>query len=31
MISSDDPNYPKLGELVEVESITAWSSLDDEW
>jgi hypothetical protein len=30
MISSDDPRYPKLGELVEVSSMTAWSSLDDE-
>jgi hypothetical protein len=31
MTSSDDPLFPKLGELVEVSALTAWSSLDDEW
>jgi hypothetical protein len=30
-IASDDPRYPRLGELVEVSAITAWSSLDDDW
>lgn len=30
-ISSDDPRYPRLGEIVEVTAITAYSSLDDEW
>jgi len=29
--SSDDPRFPKVGELVEVSAISAWSSLDDEW
>jgi len=29
--SSDDPRFPKVGELVEVSAIRAWSSLDDEW
>ncbi len=29
--SSDDPRYPRLGELVEVTAITAYTSLDDEW
>jgi hypothetical protein len=29
-VSSDDPRYPKLGELVEVSALVAWSSLDDE-
>ena len=31
MTSSDDPLYPRLGELVEVSAISVWSSLDDEW
>lgn len=31
MMSSDDPLFPKLGELAEVSAISAWSSLDDEW
>lgn len=31
LISSDDPRYPKLGEIAEVSEIRAWSSLDDEW
>lgn len=30
-VSSDDPRYPRLGELVEVTAITASTSLDDEW
>jgi hypothetical protein len=30
-VSSEDPRYPKLGELAVVSAITAWSSLDDEW
>jgi hypothetical protein len=30
-ISSDDPRYPRLGEIVEVTAITATTSLDDEW
>ena len=30
-ISSDDPRYPRLGELVEVTAISATTSLDDEW
>lgn len=29
--SSDDPKYPRLGEIVEVTAITAFTSLDDEW
>lgn len=29
--SSDDPQWPKVGDLVEVSAISAWSSLDDEW
>lgn len=29
-LSSDDPRYPRLGELVEVVGITASTSLDDE-
>lgn len=29
--SSDDPAYPRLGEIVEVTAITAYTSLDDEW
>lgn len=29
--SSDDPDYPRLGEIVEVTAISAYSSLDDEW
>lgn len=28
---SDDPRYPRLGELVEVTAIMASTSLDDEW
>lgn len=31
MTSSDDPLFPKLGEVAEVSAISAWSSLDDEW
>lgn len=30
-VSSDDPRYPRLGELVEVTAINATTSLDDEW
>lgn len=30
-LSSDDPRYPRLGELVEVTGINATTSLDDEW
>jgi hypothetical protein len=30
-VSSDDPRYPRLGELVEVTAIVASTSLDDEW
>jgi hypothetical protein len=30
-ISSDDPRYPRLDELVEVTAIGASTSLDDEW
>lgn len=30
-ISSDDPRYPRLGELVVVTAINATTSLDDEW
>ena len=30
-VSSDDPRYPRLGELVEVTAIRASTSLDDEW
>lgn len=30
-ISSDDPRYPRLGELVEVTAFNASTSLDDEW
>ena len=30
-ISSDDPRYPRLGELVVVTAINASTSLDDEW
>ncbi|HEY0660833.1 MAG TPA: hypothetical protein VGD21_05900, partial [Lysobacter sp.] len=30
-ISSDDPRYPRLGEIVEVTAISATTSLDDEW
>lgn len=30
-ISSDDPRYPRLGELVEVTAFSASTSLDDEW
>jgi hypothetical protein len=30
-VSSDDPRYPRLGELVEVTAISAYTSLDDEW
>ena len=30
-VSSDDPHYPRLGELVEVTEIAATTSLDDEW
>ena len=30
-ISSDDPRYPRLGELVEISAIVAYTSLDDEW
>ncbi len=29
--SSDDPRYPRLGEIGEVTAISAYSSLDDEW
>lgn len=29
--SSDDPQYPRLGEIVEVTAISAYTSLDDEW
>jgi hypothetical protein len=28
---SDDPRFPRLGEIVEVTAISAYSSLDDEW
>ncbi len=31
MVSSDDPRYPRLGELFEVTEISAYTSLDDEW
>jgi hypothetical protein len=30
-VSSDDPRYPRLGELFEVTGIRAYTSLDDEW
>jgi hypothetical protein len=30
-VSSDDPRYPRLGELVGVTAIDATTSLDDEW
>lgn len=30
-ISSDDPRYPRLGEIVVVTEIHATTSLDDEW
>lgn len=30
-VSSDDPRYPRLAELVVVTAITASTSLDDEW
>ncbi len=30
-VSSDDPRFPRLGELVEVIAIHASTSLDDEW
>jgi hypothetical protein len=30
-LSSDDPRYPRLGELVEVIALNATTSLDDEW
>lgn len=30
-ISSDDPRYPRLGELLIITGISANSSLDDEW
>lgn len=30
-ISSDDPAYPRLGEIVVVTGINATTSLDDEW
>lgn len=30
-ISSDDPRYPRLGELIEVTAFSASTSLDDEW
>lgn len=30
-IASDDPRYPRLGELVEVIGFSATTSLDDEW
>ncbi|MCW5891003.1 MAG: hypothetical protein KIT14_10675 [bacterium] len=29
--STDDPQYPRLGEIAEVSAMSAWSSLDDEW
>jgi hypothetical protein len=29
--SSDDPKYPRLGEIVEVTALSAYTSLDDEW
>jgi hypothetical protein len=30
-LSSDDPRFPRVGELTVVTGLTAWSSLDDEW
>jgi hypothetical protein len=30
-LSSDDARFPRLGELVAVTGLSAWSSLDDEW
>lgn len=30
-VASDDPRYPRLGELVEVIGFSATTSLDDEW
>ena len=30
-LSSDDPRFPRVGELTVVTALTAWSSLDDEW
>lgn len=30
-VSSDDPRFPRLGEVVEVTAIGATTSLDDEW
>ena len=30
-LSSDDARFPRLGELVVVTGLSAWSSLDDEW
>ena len=30
-VSSNDPRYPRLGELVEVTAFSATTSLDDEW
>jgi hypothetical protein len=29
-VSSDDPQFPQVGELAVVSAMTAWSSLDDE-
>lgn len=29
--ATDDPQYPRLGEIAEVSGMSAWSSLDDEW
>lgn len=30
-VSSDDPRYPRMRELIEVTAINATTSLDDEW
>jgi hypothetical protein len=30
-LSSDDPRFPKLGDLIIVTGLAAYSSLDDEW
>jgi hypothetical protein len=30
-VDSDDPRYPRLGEIVEITGFSATTSLDDEW
>jgi hypothetical protein len=29
--ATNDPDYPRLGEIADVAAMSAWSSLDDEW